>query len=94
MARRTRLITIPNYRRRTHEYAWTSTSFSCSGVDKFQAVNAPRVPRTRLATNAANPVTFPVTAPTQLARVLVAAVDSLLVVAVETRSATRSGFLL
>ncbi|PMD25600.1 hypothetical protein NA56DRAFT_738273, partial [Hyaloscypha hepaticicola] len=53
------------------------------------AVNAPRVPRTRLATSAANPVTFPVIAPTQLARVLaVAAVDSLLVAVVETKSAT------
>jgi hypothetical protein len=68
--------------------------FSCSCVDKFKAVNAPRVPRTRLATSAANLVTFRVTAPTQLARALVVAVDSLLVAAVETKSATRSGFLL
>ena len=65
-------------------------------VDIFKAVNALRVPRTRLATSAANPVTFPVIAPTQLARALaVAAVDSLLVaVVVETKSATRSGLLL
>ena len=61
----------------------------------FKAVNAPRALRTRLATSAANPVTFPVIAPTQLARALaVAAVDSLLVAVVETKSATRSGFLL
>jgi len=52
-------------------------------------VNALRVPRTRLATSAANQVTFRVTAPTQLARALdVVVVVSLLVAVVETRSAT------
>jgi hypothetical protein len=93
MAKRTRLITIPNYRRRTHEYAWTPTPFSCIDVDKFQAVNARRAPRTRPATSAANPVTFRVNAPTQLARALaVVVVDSLLEVVVVIKSAIRSGF--
>lgn len=76
----------------------TPTPLSCISVDKFKAVNAPRVPRTRLATSAANPVTSRVTAPTQLARVravvvVVVVVDSLPVVAVEAKSATRSGIL-
>jgi hypothetical protein len=74
----------------------TPTPLSCISVDKFKAANAPRVPRTRLATSAANLVISRVTAPTQLARVLAVVevvVDSLPVVAVEAKSATRSGIL-
>ncbi len=60
-------------------------------------MNALRVPRTRLATSAANLVTFRVTVPTRLARVLdavvVVVVDSLPAEA-EARSATRSDILL
>jgi len=51
-------------------------------------VNAPRVPRTRLATSAVNLVTSRVTAPTRLARVLDVGVDSLPEAVVEIRSAT------
>lgn len=51
-------------------------------------MNAPRVPRTRLATSAVNQATFPVTAPTHPPTVVLVVVASLLEVVVLPKSAT------
>lgn len=57
-------------------------------------MNAPRVPRTRLATSAVNQATFPVTAPTHPPTVVLVVVASLLEVVVLPKSATRYDLLI